>query len=143
MWWRQLNKLRNFCFLKALEKVILISAPNNGNLFFWYSNNLCLWYSYISLSVLTPSKMKYNKGIGCKTEGRDGLAVRVHTILSENWSSIPSAQVRQHTTTCNLSFRGSDAFFWTLQAPALMCAQTHTETPTHVIKNKSLSVGWY
>lgn len=55
-----------------------------------------------------------------------GLRTGVLAALQEDWSSVPSTDMGQLTTTSNSSSRESVALFWPPQGPALTCAHKHT-----------------
>lgn len=57
--------------------------------------------------------------------------LRVHTTTTEDPSSVPTTHVGQLKSTSNSSSMG----VWHL-SPAHMCTYPHTDTNTHIIKNK-------
>lgn len=57
--------------------------------------------------------------------------LRVHTAFAKDPSTVPSTHVGWFTITCNSSFRVSDAPYWSLRVPALLCAH-----PISLVKKK-------
>lgn len=62
--------------------------------------------------------------------GQAAQRLLASTVLTKDSSSGPGTHIRQLTSMCNSSCRGSDALaalFLILQAPALTCTHTYTQ----------------
>lgn len=69
--------------------------------------------------------------------------LRVLFAILENPSQVPSTYLRRLPASCNSSFKGSDALFWSLRATHIRMTSIHTNIHIHInknTKNKSLKI---